>query len=408
MRLDADDRTRNPEQWWQRRGERDPFRAIAEVMADARKTFPAAFSQSAPVFTNTERLQHRFAGLVMLSDWLGSDERHFPGDRPRDFDPWMAASAACASVGIDPSGPRRFMSERPFRFEEAFDFPPNPLQSAIAATPTSDANSRLLIIESETVSGKTEAALSRFFYLFSLGEVDSLYFALPTRVAAREVYKRILGSVERVFPDPTDRPPVLLAVPGYARVDGVQTNGVLPKETDENGEEPSSRLWAAERPKRFLAAPIAVGTIDQALLSAVQIKHAHLRSVCLDRSFLVIDEVHASDAYMRRLSVSLVQHHLSVGSQAVLLSATLGSAARAAYAACSVPGHRRGLPGSVPLDNGSGRRFQAARGATGGAKAEKGHSGSIACLLGTGAGGASAGRRFACGCPDTGHPQHRW
>ncbi len=80
-------------------------------------------------------------------------------------------------------------------------------------------------------------------------------------------------------------------------------------------------------PKRFLAATVAVGTIDQALLSIVQTAHAHLRSVCLDRSLLVVDEVHASDLYMSRLLRSLLTHHLGVGGYAMLLSATLGSRA---------------------------------------------------------------------------------
>lgn len=53
------------------------------------------------------------------------------------------------------------------------------------------------------------------------------------------------------------------------------------------------RRWAAEQPKRFLAATIAVGTIDQALLGAVRTKHAQMRAACLSRALLVLDEVHA-------------------------------------------------------------------------------------------------------------------
>ena len=77
-----------------------------------------------------------------------------------------------------------------------------------------------------------------------------------------------------------------------------------------------------------LAAAIAVGTIDQALLSTVQTAHAHLRSICLDRSLIVVDEVHASDFYMTRLLKALLRHHLSVGGRAMLLSATLGARSR--------------------------------------------------------------------------------
>lgn len=57
-----------------------------------------------------------------------------------------------------------------------------------------------------------------------------------------------------------------------------------------------SGRWAAEHSKRYLAAQIAVGTVDQAMLGALTVKHAHLRAGSLSRSLLVIDEVHASDS----------------------------------------------------------------------------------------------------------------
>jgi CRISPR-associated endonuclease/helicase Cas3 len=74
-----------------------------------------------------------------------------------------------------------------------------------------------------------------------------------------------------------------------------------------------------------------VGTIDQALLSALQVKHSLLRSVCLDRHLLVIDEVHASDPYMREVLCALLAGHGKRGGWALLLSATLGEAAAARF-----------------------------------------------------------------------------
>jgi CRISPR-associated endonuclease/helicase Cas3 len=93
------------------------------------------------------------------------------------------------------------------------------------------------------------------------------------------------------------------------------------------------RRWAAESPKRFLAAPIAVGTLDQALLGALQVRHAHLRHALLARGLLVVDEVHASDPYMTMLLEHLLKAHLGCGGHALLLSATLGVSARSRYLA---------------------------------------------------------------------------
>jgi CRISPR-associated endonuclease/helicase Cas3 len=76
---------------------------------------------------------------------------------------------------------------------------------------------------------------------------------------------------------------------------------------------------------------MAVGTIDQALLGAIRVRHAHLRAAAICRSLLVIDEVHASDEYMTKLTLNLARLFRRVGGQVLLLSATLGGAARQRY-----------------------------------------------------------------------------
>jgi superfamily II DNA/RNA helicase len=59
---------------------------------------------------------------------------------------------------------------------------------------TAEAPGPVVVLESETGSGKTEAALWRFATLFVAGKVDGLYFALPTRVAASQIHGRDVES----------------------------------------------------------------------------------------------------------------------------------------------------------------------------------------------------------------------
>ena len=101
------------------------------------------------------------------------------------------------------------------------------------------------------------------------------------------------------------------------------------------------RRWAAESAKRYLAAQIAVGTVDQAMMAALQVRHAHMRAACLARNLLVVDEVHASDQYMRVVLEGLLDAQVGAGGYACLMSATLGSVARQRF---SVPSRscRRG------------------------------------------------------------------
>lgn len=333
------------QRYWLSNSELDPFIGLRELGDAARSAFPLAFQSSAPPMSVSIELEHRFAGLVMLADWLGSHrEAFFPFEHEGNRIDWSRQQAvkALAAVGLDVAQARHRIANGLPSFGLVFNLAAEarPLQAAL----TSAELPGLLIAESDTGSGKTEAAIMHFLALFAARHVDGLYFAMPSRVAARELYGRVSAAMKRVFGD--DCPPVLLAVPGYTHIDGEPVYA-LPAETHLHHEQDQfhrERAWAAERPKRFLAAPIAVGTIDQALFSTIQVPHAHLRAACLDRSLLVIDEVHSSDVYMRYLSRRLLNRHLKAGGRALLLSATLGSAARAEYLA---PGHHPPPPESL-------------------------------------------------------------
>lgn len=322
-------------EWWYPDGNRNPMQAIAEISAVAEWAFPQAFSSTEVTLPIEPSFHHRFAGLVMLADWIGSHQYWFPIVPTCIAERFEKNSSIIpvllSSIGLDIEPLRPILRNAGEKFQDRFEFSPLPLQQVIDELNPEDPRSKLIIAESETGSGKTEAALNWFCKLFEAGKVDGMYFALPTRVAARDLYERVNAYVQNWFPDPDSRPVTLLAVPGYAQVDGYQVKQLIPDSNVANlwQEDQETlfreRRWAAEIPKRFLAASIAVGTIDQALLSIIQTPHAHLRSVCLDRSLLVVDEVHASDLYMARLLESLLKHHLGIGGKAMLLSATLGS-----------------------------------------------------------------------------------
>ncbi len=328
------------EKWWQRLKQWDPFVEIANIFKIAQSIFPQAFETVPNPLPSDPHFHHRFAGLLMLADWLGSHPFWFPIKRDpvqeRVLKDKENVTRLLKVTGLDVSGLPQELEKRPKDFQSRFGFSPRPLQALIDEIKPDNEDSRLMIAESETGSGKTEAAIQWFLNLFEAGKVDSLYFALPTRVAAKELYSRIDQLIKKIFPSTEKRPLTLLAVPGYAISDGTPVDRILPEENvinwDDEGLLRRQRFWAAEHPKRFLAATVAVGTIDQALLSCIQTAHAHLRSVCLDRSLLVVDEVHASDIYMGRLLAELLSHHVTkVRGYALLLSATLGSSARTSF-----------------------------------------------------------------------------
>lgn len=312
----------------------DPAEVVAEISTIARKTYPQAFSVGAQKLPSTPEFSHQFAGLVQLADWLGSDDRSgfFEFSRPgedRSKTAPVIADRVLRSVGLEFGDAESRRIDTLSDFSKIFQVPsPRPMQAAMA-----DENlGPVVILEAETGSGKTEAALWRFLHLWRAGEVDALYFALPTRVAATQLYDRVQDFVNRTWKQ--NAPLTVRALPGYTAADSQEFSPIPDFKViwhDNPDEIEKDRRWAAESPKRYLAAPISVGTIDQALLATLKVKHAHLRHALLSRSLLVIDEVHASDAYMTRLTEHLLRAHVGVGGHALLLSATLGAVARTRY-----------------------------------------------------------------------------
>ena len=307
----------------------DPIAAGRNLFQRAKAWFPAAFGQG-PRLPSNPAFAHLFAGTVAIADQIGSNEELF--HYQRHLDPHYIdrarnrAADAVRQLGFVRS-PRVLGTKRPdFQLLFPEHSRPRPLQTAVAEAPL---DSRLLILESETGSGKTEAAIWRFAKLWKAGLVDGLYFALPTRAAAVQLHRRVEEALRRVFPAEA-RPGTVLAIPGYIQA-GAATGrraGWDVVWADDPREAKRLARWSAESARKFLSATAAVGTVDQALLAGLQVKWAHFRGAALARSLLVVDEVHASDAYMTRVLREVLRGHLEVGGHALLMSATLGSVAR--------------------------------------------------------------------------------
>jgi len=343
--------------YWQPKNGLDPFVGMASLRDDLERWFPEAWKAGGDTLPTRPEFQHAFFGLVTLADWIASDTTFFPfaeeGDPDRIEIARRQARQAVSDLRLDllAGSP----NERPPAAEAVLaNRTPRPLQQAVLDLPTPPAGT-ITVLEAETGAGKTEAALLYWLSLFDVGLVGGMYFALPTRSAATQLHTRITEGVRRVFPDPEKRPPVVLAVPGYLRVDGQEGQRLAPFEVlwpDSPLERDRHRGWAAENPKRFLVGAVVVGTIDQVLLSALRVRHAHMRSAALLRHLLVVDEVHASDLYMNRLLETVLQRHMEAGGHALLMSATLGGEARARLlAAANGIGPVKPADVDVPFDS---------------------------------------------------------
>ncbi len=339
----------------------DPARCVRRIAQLARTWFPAAWSRDVPPLPAAPEFQHMFLGLCTLADWLGSNERWFPfRDDPEDG--YIATARDQARRAVRKSG--LDIAEQRLAFAAAGALPPfaelfgieGATANAIQRQAVTDTalDERLVVIESETGSGKTEAALWRFARMYEASLVDGMYFALPTRAAATQIHGRIERFADLAFPD-GHVTPVVLAVPGYVDTANGPAHLLQPYEVWWDGHLDSQVPWAAEHSKRYLAAQIAVGTIDQAMMAALKVRHSHMRAACLSRNLLVIDEVHASDRYMGVIVRALLDAHLGAGGYAILMSATLGSAARREWLASG----RTSEMAHLPLEDALGTPYPA-------------------------------------------------
>jgi CRISPR-associated endonuclease/helicase Cas3 len=321
---------------------RDPLAEISRIAECTRRW--ARLEETGPVhrIPSDTRFSHLFAGIVTLADWIGSTEEAFPMTSEEPADPdryWERATdlaiRACREIGVKGKGsvvslPGPGLYERifPHVFGPEEGNSPTALQRSVATMPLPQPGSRILL-EAATGSGKTEAALALYTRLRAAGQAGGLMFALPTRATAHAMAERLRTSLPHIYEG--EPPTVTLAVGG----EGPQVRaeeGVLSASSfvyDERGVATSSLVaWASSHAKKFLAAEIVVGTIDQALLSVLAVKHAHLRLAGLSRSLLVVDEVHSHDRYMLQVLRNLLDFNTSCGGISLLMSATLSTVAR--------------------------------------------------------------------------------
>ena len=273
------------------------------------------------------------AGLAVLADWLGSNRDFFPCQSNtmslNDYWKWALKRAERA---IDAAELRADPPAEHFTLANCFPEPPAGLQPTPlqewAETYKIGAGPHLFILEDVTGSGKTEAAMILAQRLMKAGGGGGLYFGLPTMATANGMYQRLVPIYKRLFACGA-RPPLVLAH-GRAELMVSFRATILPPPKPEadylDGTEPAGAhcsAWLADSRKKALLAEVGVGTVDQALLAVLPARHQSLRMLGLLDKVLIVDEVHACDAYMNRLLAHLLRAHARAGGSAILLSATL-------------------------------------------------------------------------------------
>ena len=287
------------------------------------------------------RLSWWLPGLCAAADWIGSNTRWFEALPPGPgLSEYLTRARAIAGRAVTEAG----LAGATVLDGPVFDFALRPMQQACRHVALAN-GPMLAVIEDETGAGKTEAALILAHRMALAGKGRGIYFALPTMATADAMFARTVNVIDRMF----SRPSLTLA---HGKSDLSKDFRDLVKGGATGEDAASCTTWLAESRRRALLADVGVGTIDQALLSVLPVKHQSLRHFSLSSKILIVDEVHEmGEPYVAKELERLLQMHRAAGGSAILLTATLplelrtmllatygGHSETAAYPALSVAG----------------------------------------------------------------------
>ena len=283
------------------------------------------------------RASHALAGLAVLADWIGSNQDWFPYRKPnQDLDSYWRGAHERAARAIEDAGVLPAGVGGRLEFDDLIGAgtAPSPMQEW-ARSVELPAGPVLAMIEDETGSGKTEAALMLAHRLMQSGHAEGLYVALPTMATANAMFDRLAAAYRRLFS--AERQPSIALAHGArdlhqgfraamlrgGRVEAPYSDSDGLEEASETTASAACAAWIADDRRKAFLADAGAGTIDQAFLAVLPSRHQSMRLLGLMRRVLILDEVHAYDAYMQREMERLLEFQAGLGGSAILLSATL-------------------------------------------------------------------------------------
>lgn len=287
------------------------------------------------------------SGLVIMADWIASNEEYFPlinlentisNEKTRwqnGIKKWFEQNPSEAPDIIDPAFADDYYQKR-------FGFLPREFQEKVFTAIAETDEPGIFILEAPMGGGKTEAALAAAEELMAKKKLNGLFFGLPTQATSNGIFPRINDWLKNLADEYGVRETMKL-MHGKAALNELQddlTQGVYVDE--DYGSGVLTVAWFAGR-KTAILSDAVVGTVDHFLLAALKQKHLALRHLGLAKKIIIIDEVHAYDAYMDVFLTCAIKWMGAYGIPVVLLSATLPAEIRQKLIRAYLSGQGHGI-----------------------------------------------------------------
>ncbi len=244
------------------------------------------------------------SGLTSVADWIGSGSLF--DDPQSDWRPNI-------DTALEHAGYVSFTLKPDLTFSDIFGFKPRAAQGKLIEACDQPG---VYVLEAPMGLGKTEAALYAAYRILDRGLATGIYFALPTQLTSNKIYERFNVFLKTILAENCPHRSALL----------LHCNAWL-EETEMGEEGQPGKSWFNSS-KRSLLAPFAVGTLDQALMAVMNVRHGFVRAFGLVGKVVVLDEVHSYDAYTCHILYELISKLRDMQCTVIILSATLSKARR--------------------------------------------------------------------------------
>lgn len=299
-------------------------------------------------------VQFCITGFVIMSDWIASNPEFFPMGTFGSADQEQRARIGWQALGLEqrwiaaldtnPGTPAADLYASRFGWSNPTL---RPMQEVVVEAARSMQSGGMMCIEAPMGQGKTEAGLIAAEFLAQATGRTGVAFATPTQATSNALFDRVTEWVEyqtnnvaQEHGGPIEPHTMFLghsknrfnkSYEALSKADIFDESSTPGRENNRKTLRPGTSLarhsWLSGTKKGLLSS-FVVCTIDQVLMTALQARHVMLRHLGLASKVIIIDEVHAYDAYMNQYLSSALYWLGQMNAPVILMSATLPSATR--------------------------------------------------------------------------------
>ena len=299
-------------------------------------------------------VQFCITGFVIMSDWIASNPDFFPMGTFGSADQEQRARIGWQVLGLEqrwiaaldtnPDTPAPDLYASRFGWSNPIL---RPMQEVVVEAARSMQSGGMMCIEAPMGQGKTEAGLIAAEFLAQATGRTGVAFATPTQATSNALFDRVTEWVEyqtnnvaQEHGGPIEPHTMFLghsknrfnkSYEALSKADIFDESSTPGRENNRKTLRPGTSLarhsWLSGTKKGLLSS-FVVCTIDQVLMTALQARHVMLRHLGLASKVIIIDEVHAYDAYMNQYLSSALYWLGQMNTPVIIMSATLPSATR--------------------------------------------------------------------------------